>query len=316
MELYNFKKSYEKDWLDFSSQFEWEYADEDDYLGTIKTWCLELSEQLKKLYEAAPGYGTQMDIYFHWCWLKEILGKNPKHPIGQKVLTWFCQQLYNMICCDDAEVQESIWYAIGVNYFECGTSGYWLFLPLYRQLPEKELERLILHSCSIDWGAKKEAYHEVAKNKKHHRFLAEALYDSTNAYCYGAIKASEGLAVLEKLNIDAALQQKVYQKLTEPIEIVVEEVIPVTPRKKQKTKCFISISGVGVYTFPTWVPFAALWVEDICIGTLENCDISHSWSYAAKEYNFEAPQSGGRILSFDTILPQNLKGKKGFLRPL
>jgi len=315
MELYNFKNAYQKDWAHFSSQFDWDNANADEHFGTLKTWCIGLSEQLENLYGETPEYGMQMEIYFHWLWLKEMLDKNPTNPISQKVLTWFCQQLCNMVCCDNAEIRESIWYAIAVNYFECGDSGYWIFLPLYRQLPDDELEKLIKYSSCIHWAAKKEAYNEVVKTEKHHLYLANALYNSTNAYCLGAIKSSEGLAILAQLKIDAAMQQKVYQKLSEPIEIIIEEVIIVVPQKRQLIKGLLSVSGLGFYTLPTWFPFATLWVEDVCIGTLENSYIGNSWSYVAKEYNFEAPKTRGWILSFDKALQQNLKGKKGFLKP-
>jgi hypothetical protein len=102
----------------------------------------------------------------------------------------------NMINCDNPEIVKSIWYAISVDYFECGTDGSWMLPIIYRELDEKEMAQLFIYSISIPWTGKAETFRQMIQNKAHHAMLADALYQSCKAYCYASAKASEALEIL------------------------------------------------------------------------------------------------------------------------
>lgn len=314
IEDYSFDDLYEDNWQKFKSSI---YNDlEIKQLHFAKKWLLGLDELIRVLYQKEPGYSTQMEIYFHWKNLQYQLEKDPNNRILNQLLNWFCRQLINMIVCYNLEINKSVWYAIAVDYFECGTDGKWLFAPLYKQLPDYEIEELIQYSISIDWVAKKDCYWLVLANKNHHQFLAEAIMGSCSAYCFGAIKSSEALEILDQLVIDNEFDQRIKGRLLDPIPIKIDHILEIAIEKQQEYTHILAISSQRLSSFPTWFPFAELWVDGQNIGSIEHSYLGNNWEYIRKEYQLDVPANGSdRIIGIQQK-QLNLQKKTGLLKPL
>lgn len=319
---YDFHKSYEEDWKKFIAEFPGDSElDEDVIVVEIKRCCYELNRLIQYLYTKAPSYATQIEIRFKWRDLEHIL-EEYKTIYAEKALSWFVKQIINMINSNNSEVVKSIWYAIGVDYFECGTEGYWLFPKIYQTLPERHLEKLIRYSISIPWKDKVETYRKMSLNTHHHAALADALYFSCEAFCHGSCKSSEAIEILKEITISEVRRKQVFKVLTTPIQVEILEVIEQTTLPNDEITGFVSIhqfSGKGI---PTWFPYAELWIDNTYIGTFDEdyCDIRwRGWNSINTKYNLTTPEEQKHqehILCVKVPFNINWKNKKATLKPV
>ncbi|MBL0684082.1 hypothetical protein [Aquimarina mytili] len=325
IEYYDFHESYEKDWEGFISQFPPDNTlDEESLTFDIKTSCCKIDLLIRILYKVEPDYSTQIDIRYAWRQLKDYIEEEPENFYAIKSLHWFVRQLINMIVCDNDKIVKSIWYALGVDYFECGDDGGWLFSKMYKKLPDNEACKLIESSGSIPWGDKVQTYQKIVKNKDYHESLAIAIQYSVNAYCYGSAKSSEAIEILNQLDIHSMYYNSTTAILITPIKIKIIEIVRVQQKNKYDDEvCFIEVQLIDdVISIPTWFPYAELWIANQCIVSLENSSKSNSlWSDINKHYDIIAPkeEEGAQakiILGLPIPFSTKWKGAVGQIKPI
>jgi hypothetical protein len=224
----------------------------------------------------------------------------------------------NMIVCNNPAIVDSVWYAIGVDYFECGNHGGFLFPIMYDQLPDKHIAQLVMASISIPWKGKVQTYRKIAANKAYHKMLAQALEDSCHAYCNGSAKSSEAMKILKRLDIDPVLYQQVSKTLTAPVEVDVVQIVSLETISKDGITGFVSVVNKSLLVAPTWFPYAELWIGNVCVGTFEEEYYRRSWSTIKSEYGINVPENHvyqEKILATKIPLNDNWIGKIGELRP-
>ena len=318
MNSYNFHESYQADWQRFISQFpQSDTLDPDSLNYALQEWCYSLHKLIEHLYQQDTGYGSQMEIRFHWRRLESILEEHDTDD-SQKVLDWFVTQLLNMINCNDTSIVESIWYSIGVDYFECGTDGRWLFPKLYQSISEKDLPHLIISSYSIPWKYKVATYKAMVAHSAQHEMLADALYYSCKAYCHTSCKSSEAVEILNQLDIPQQRHEQVLEKLTNPAPVKVVHAIAQTTKANDNVTGFVSIVG----DIPTWFPYASLWIEDQCIGQFEEEYTQVRWrGYDSinTKYKLSTPEQQGHqehILCVKVPFNVDWEDQDAVLKPL
>ncbi|MCU0436552.1 MAG: hypothetical protein MUC49_01475 [Raineya sp.] len=315
IDFYSFPVSYTKDWEIFISQF----PEETDDFSTqdIRDSCSRINQLIHRLYEEEPEYRTQMNIYFIWQdLLTDITGS--KSIYAEKALDWFATQLRNMIVCDQKEIQDSVWYSLGVDYFECGPHGKYLFPRLYDSLPDSQIERLMMSSISIPWKDKATTYRNAIQRKEHHVFLAIALEHSCKAYCYHSAIASEALEILKQLTIPKEQYQKIYTLLTKPIQVKIRQVYKLQTPLQDGTTGFLSIVS-DQEQIPTWFPFAALWINGQKVGVFQENYHQIQWEKLIKTHGFsklKEQEYQEKILIVNIPFKEAWKGKTAELRPL
>lgn len=307
-DYYNFHESYEEDWEQFFAQF----PSNDSTALEIKDCCLAIYSLIQTLHTSDPGYQVQFEIYLKWKTLER--GLQEKHPFAPIALKWFASQIRNMIVGSDSEVSESIWYALSVNYFECGMDGYWLFPILYASLPEDEQAQLIEHSISIDWEGKVNTYRQIVQQKPQHEILAEAIYNSCSAYCIGAINPSEALPILEQLEISPNLRERTFKILTSPVEVEVKEVVHLSKPNEGGVQCFVALVPKEGF-IPTWFPYCNFWINDTQLSKVEDSEYSLHWDDLARQYNFPLSESVGKIIGLNVPFREEWKDEKAWLKP-
>lgn len=314
---YDFHQSYESEWEIFLAQFPEEKA-LDGEMNAVINICRELDRLIRYLYQEAPEYKTQMDIRYAWYGLKEILTQKT-NKYAQPAWGWFVCQLMNMMNSCDDKVVASIWYALGVDYFECTDDGAWLFPRMYEELPEALKARLLRNSISIPWKAKKATYEKMIQNQAHHEMLARALQASCRAYCHGSIRSSEAMALLRVLEISAAMRKEVTDILTSPISVRIKNLVILDGLAKDGLRGFISIQAKSGEPIPTWFPFAELWVGETCLGTFMEDYYLMKWSQLAETYGFVGPDSQSaqeHILAIEVAVNPDWSRGEGVLKPL
>lgn len=314
---YDFARSYEKDWDAFLSSFPGgDQLKEGTVTFRIRECCCAIDKLIRRLYRSDPGYGTQMDIYFAWKGLKGLIEDHPKRQTTI-ALNWFVRQLMNMIVCNNPAIKESIWYAMGVDYFECGTDGAFLFLPMYEGLPDADIPQLVRYSSSIQWESKVITYHQMMKNREHHTILANALQDSCGAYCYGSANAAEALKILNRLDIGRELYHQVWDTLTTPFPATVRHVAQSESTSPDGVTGFLSILADNPRT-PTWFPFAELWIENRYVGTFEAEHCHGGWKYLKTHHPIILPEtemSQEKILRVKIPFDNQWAGKSAHVKP-
>lgn len=320
--LYDFHKSYEKEWKKFISQFPDDNELEHDSLTLeIKECCSKLNRKFQYLYENDPSYSSQMEIRRQWKELEFIVNEY-KSVYTEQIHSWFVAQIVNMINCNNKEIVESTWYTLAVDYFECTTEGAWLFPKMYQVLSGKNLEKLVCYSISIPWKYKIETYRSMILNTNHHEILADAIYRSCKAYCYGSCKSSEAIEILEQLTIPNKQYKEVHEILNTPIQVEILEVIEQKEFPNDEITGFVSIHHMECKTIPTWFPYASLWIDKNCIGTFnENYnDIRwKEWNSINSIYRIPIPKKQKHqehILCVKVPFNINWKNKKAFLKPI
>ncbi len=263
-----------------------------------------------KLIQADPEYRTQMEIYFHWKGLERILNEH-NDPFALSTLKWFARLLVNMIVGYDSQITESIWYALSVNYFECGMDGYWLLPLMYKMLPEDEVIELIGRSSSIDWEGKVGTYRAAISNQEFHEPLADALYKGCQAYCVGSIKPSEALSILNQLTISEYQKNLTTRILSSPVEVKVIEGVQLPEKTEEGIECFVAIEG----SVPTWFPFAEFWIDEHRVGSIEHAYFGSKWESVASKYNFPIPENEGKIIGLKLPFSDKWLGEKALLKP-
>jgi hypothetical protein len=314
---YNFKEEYQNDWHAFIAQFNNGSEPKDEIIiFEIRKFCSVINNLIQQLYESNPTYQTQVEIFFAWKDLKRIIEEN-KTVYTEKALNWFVRQIMNMIICNDIKIIDSIWYAIGVDYFECGTHGTSLLPKMYEELPENQIPKLIKYTNSIPWNDKLETYKQIVLNQQQHTILATALYDSCHAYCFGSVKASEAMEILNQLSIDEKLYEQVSNILTMPVQVKVRQIVSLEKISHDGITGFLSIVDNGVVS-PTWFPYAELWIENEYIGTFEKDYYKLSWASIKSDYGTNASVEQlhqEKILVTKTAFNMDWADKIGELKP-
>ncbi len=264
-------------------------TDRQEYLYKI---AKEIYNYLTVTYSSDSSYSIQMEIYFSWKSLQSQL-EEEKCKESRKVLNWFIREIHQMFESENDEIKESIWYAIGVNYFECGNDGYWLFKDLFNLSNQKAKEQLLQYSISISWEGKVETYQMIAqKYHDFHQQLADALLNSCHAYCYESLKPWEALEILNTLKISDNKYQLVFKEICTPKKVTIKRIIETKGDLKNEIKCFLQFDKNGI--MPTWYPYAELWIDN---KKIVNCPSDYhklTWKEIIKEYNLEEEESDSR----------------------
>lgn len=316
IEYYSFQDSYEKEWREFIAQFPLgNDPKEGAEAAEVREWCVDLHDYVLTLINDTPEYSTQMEIYFHWKGLERKL-KEGNNPWVERALQWFASLLVKMMVCDHSEINESLWYAIGVNYFECGMDGFWLLPLMFDQVPHSERDGLIEKTLSIDWAGKVDTYKRVAATNQHQEALLSAIYHSCHAYCFEAAKASEALEILNQLNTENVfLANETRKVLSNPVEVQVMDHVQLEQRSESGVCCFLAIEREEGF-IPTWFPFAELWVDGEFVQSLEDSYFGLSWENVARDHGFEAPEGIGKIIGLKNPWDGNWSSKKVALKPI
>ncbi len=327
---YDFQESYEKDWRIFISQFpDDSELDEDSMIVDIKECCHDLDRLIQHLYKVDPEYSTQSEIRYAWKKLQAILEEEEfildedetRH--AEKALYWFVSQIINMTNSCNPKVVESIWYAIGVDYLECGDESSWMFPRMYKEMPERDMKQLIIASISTPWKHKVETYREMVLNPDHHGMLAEALEHSCKAYCFESAKCSEAMEILKELTIPDALYQQVSEVLTTTVKVKIVETREFKEASDEGFTGFLSICNneSPFSSFPTWFPNAELWIGNKHIGTFEENTYRlqwRGWDSITSRYRISTPHKQEiheYILCVKIPFSKKWKGKVGVLKP-
>ncbi|WP_196889004.1 hypothetical protein [Aureivirga sp. CE67] len=319
--LYNFDKSYHNDWTKFISFFQNVNLEEDSLVSQIKECCEYLNEKIRYLYESEPNYGSQMEIRFEWKDLKVLLVKNNSIFL-EYALDWFSSELVNMINSDNPKVVDSIWYILGVDYFECTEDGYWILPKIYEKIPEKFRKKLIAYTASIPWKSKIETYKEIVLNPNYHESLADVIYNSCFALCHYSCFSYEALEILRKLDISKTKFQEVFEILTKPVQVEFVNFLKIEEKSIDDVKGFITISAQKYKRIPTWFPYAELWVDTVFLGNFEEKYYDfrwNGWNSISSKYNIEINFEQGTHEFFFPLkkIPfTDWNDKKFFIKPI
>jgi hypothetical protein len=321
---YNFHTSYQQDWLRFIAQFpKADELEEGSITAEIKASVYELDIVIQLLYSVTHDYSGQMEM--RWAWRKLVsLFEEDESIYEAPTHSWFIAQIINMINCDNPEIVKSTWYAISVDYFECGMDGSWMFPIMYYELDEADMAQLIIYSISIPWTGKAETYRQMIQNKAHHAMLADALYHSCKAYCYTSAKASEALEILNQLTVSETLYDQAFEILTTPIPVKFKEAIELAEVSKDGITGFVSIvlASSDTETPPTWFPYAELWIGDTHIGTFEEDTYNLEWTgwdSVNSRYGIATPEKKGHqehVLCVKIPFQKGWRNKTGLLKPI
>jgi hypothetical protein len=319
LNLFKFDESYASEWNAFIDLFpKDEELDQESLTLEIKQYCQQLNVLFQELYTTKSDYAMQCEIRWVFNPLMSVLQEEDS-VYTEHVKVWFLQQVMNMINCDNPKIVESIWYAISVDYFECSTAGSWMFPIMYKELAEKDMKKLLMYSISIPWKDKVETYREMIDTAAHHEMLADALYHSCNAYCHTSAKSSEALEILNQLTISKAEYDKVFNMLTQPIEVHIVAAIPLSKSNKDQITSFVSIQSQHI---PTWFPYAELWVDNNCLGQFSEENLNLTWkgyNSIQSRYKIATPEEQGHqehILQVKIAFEKNWQGKRAVLKPV
>jgi|GEM_PF-6391025 len=314
VEYYDYYESFAEEWDAFESSLPLDDGlDTESTAFQVKRCCEAIKALMETLYEDDASYAVQMEIYLKWKTLE--FGLEEEDELAPLALSWFSRQLANMIVASNSEVQSSIWYALSVNYFECGMDGYWLLPILYDLLPWDEKVQLIKSSGSVDWPGKIATYRHALEEPGLHMPLWDALYASCQAYCIGAIKSSEALPIAKALTISPDHQTALLQTLTQPVKVAIKDVIYPSPGMAKGMHCFVVV-GSEQELIPTWFPHCELWIGNELLVSVEDVPHALYWDDLAREYGFPKPESHGKIVGVPVPLPEDWSRKQASLRPI